>query len=80
MPINPLAGKPASPDVLVDVSKLVTAYFTEMPDPRVPSERVSFGTSGHRGSSFSRSFNEEHILLSLVIMYDQEKEKWLKPD
>jgi len=62
MPINPLAGKPASPDVLVDVSKLVTAYFTEMPDPRVPSERVSFGTSGHRGSSFSRSFNEEHIL------------------
>lgn len=62
MPINPLAGTPASPDILVDVSKLVTAYFTEMPDPRVPSERVSFGTSGHRGSSFSRSFNEEHIL------------------
>jgi len=74
MPINPLAGKPASPDVLVDVSKLVTAYFTEVPDSRVPAERVSFGTSGHRGSSFTRSFNEEHILAitQAICLYRKE--------
>jgi phosphoglucomutase len=47
---------------LVNVPRLVTAYFSERPDPKVPRERVSFGTSGHRGSSFRRSFNEWHIL------------------
>jgi phosphoglucomutase len=46
----------------VDVAKLVTAYYSETPDPSVPAQRVAFGTSGHRGSSFSRSFNEDHIL------------------
>ena len=50
------------PSDLVDVAKLVTAYFTETPDPRLPSQRVAFGTSGHRGSSFDASFNEAHIL------------------
>ena len=62
MSVSPLAGKPAPPSLLVDVAKLVTAYFTEHPDPSIAEQRVSFGTSGHRGSSFTRSFNERHIL------------------
>jgi len=56
------AGQPAAPSDLVDVSKLVTAYFSVHPDPEDPGQRVSFGTSGHRGSAFSASFNEDHIL------------------
>ena len=62
MKISPLAGKPAPPGILVDVPRLVTAYYTDVPDPEIPSQRVSFGTSGHRGSSFARAFNEWHIL------------------
>ena len=62
MPVHPLAGKPAPPEMLVDVSKLVAAYYDETPDPTRPEERVAFGTSGHRGSSFDRRFNEAHIL------------------
>jgi phosphoglucomutase len=62
MKIDPHAGLPAENSVLVDVPKLVSAYFSEKPDPSVPSQRVSFGTSGHRGSSLNRSFNEDHIL------------------
>jgi phosphoglucomutase len=62
MEISPLAGKPADPTSLVDVPKLITAYYTEMPDPSVPGQRVSFGTSGHRGSAFEKAFNEWHIL------------------
>jgi phosphoglucomutase len=60
--VSPSAGQPADRSVLVDVSKLVAAYFSERPDPGVAAERVVFGTSGHRGSSFDRSFNEWHIL------------------
>ncbi|HEY2886857.1 MAG TPA: phosphoglucomutase (alpha-D-glucose-1,6-bisphosphate-dependent) [Rhizomicrobium sp.] len=60
--ISPLAGKPAPADLLVDVPKLVSAYYTEVPDPAVASQRVSFGTSGHRGSAFDCAFNETHIL------------------
>ncbi|MEP6739581.1 MAG: alpha-D-glucose phosphate-specific phosphoglucomutase, partial [Caldimonas sp.] len=60
--ISPLAGKPAPPSLLVDVARLVTAYYEEVPDPTVAAERVAFGTSGHRGSSFDRSFNEPHVL------------------
>jgi len=56
------AGRPADPAQLVDVSKLVKAYFDERPDPAVAAERVAFGTSGHRGSSLDRAFNEWHIL------------------
>jgi phosphoglucomutase len=59
---SPLAGKPAPLDLLVDVPRLVTAYFTEAPDPAVPAQRVAFGTSGQRGSSLNRAFNEAHIL------------------
>ncbi|MBU1699533.1 MAG: phosphoglucomutase (alpha-D-glucose-1,6-bisphosphate-dependent) [Candidatus Eisenbacteria bacterium] len=62
MKVSPLAGKRPSPGMLVDVTKLVTAYYTETPDPAIPEQRVAFGTSGHRGSAFDRAFNERHIL------------------
>ena len=62
MKINPLAGKPAPLEILVDVPQLITAYYTGIPDPSVPEQRVAFGTSGHRGSSFKLAFNEWHIL------------------
>ncbi|HEY2663753.1 MAG TPA: phosphoglucomutase (alpha-D-glucose-1,6-bisphosphate-dependent) [Candidatus Binataceae bacterium] len=62
MEVSPLAGKPADPSLLVNVPKLITAYYTERPDPSVPSQLVAFGTSGHRGSSFDIAFNESHIL------------------
>jgi phosphoglucomutase len=57
-----LAGKQAPPEILVDVARLVTAYYTLTPDPSDPAQRVAFGTSGHRGSAFRRAFNEAHIL------------------
>jgi len=60
--ISPLAGKPAPKSILVDVPKLLAAYADLKPDPSVAAQRVAFGTSGHRGSSFERSFNEWHIL------------------
>ena len=60
--VNPLAGKPAPASVLVDVPRLITAYYTERPDPSIAAQRVAFGTSGHRGSSFDGAFNEAHVL------------------
>ena len=60
--ISPLAGKPVRSSRLVDVGKLVTAYYTGIPDPAQPTQRVAFGTSGHRGSSFELAFNERHVL------------------
>lgn len=62
MDVSPLAGKLADPSILIDVSNLLAAYYTGHPDPSVPAERVAFGTSGHRGCSLDRSFNEAHIL------------------
>ncbi len=62
MKISPFAGKPVDPSRLVDVSRLVTAYFTGRPDAGVAAQRVAFGTSGHRGSSCDLSFNEAHIV------------------
>ena len=62
MTVSPLAGKPAPKSMLVNVARLVAAYYTERPDPAVREQRVSFGTSGHRGSSFRCGFNEAHIL------------------
>jgi phosphoglucomutase len=62
MSLHPLAGQPAPATILVNVPRLVTAYFTNRPDGRRPGQRVSFGTSGHRGSSFANSFNEDHVL------------------
>lgn len=62
MKVSPRAGKPAEPSILVSVPKLVTAYYTDFPDPEAPEQRVVFGTSGHRGSSLTKTFNERHIL------------------
>lgn len=61
-PLSPLAGKRAPTSLLVDVPRLVTAYFVAVPDPAVAAQRVAFGTSGHRGSAFDCAFNETHIL------------------
>src|SRR6187399_3301664 len=62
MPRAKNAGQPADPAQLVNVARLVAAYYTERPDPSVPEQRVSFGTSGHRGSSLACTFNEWHVL------------------
>jgi len=62
MTISPLAGKPAPPSMLVNVPRLVSAYYTGVPDPTIPAQRVCFGTSGHRGSAFLNTFNEQHVL------------------
>ena len=60
--MKPLAGKPAPPAMLVNVPRLVTSYYSEVPDASIPAQRVVFGTSGHRGSAFEKSFNEWHVL------------------
>ena len=70
MTTSPLAGKPAPPSLLVDVPKLITAYYVEIPDSSIPEQRVAFGTSGHRGSSIKRSFNEWHILATTQAICD----------
>jgi phosphoglucomutase len=76
MEVSPLAGKPANPASLVDVPKLITAYYSETPDPSVPGQRVSFGTSGHRGSAFGNAFNEWHILaISQAICLYRKQQK-----
>src|ERR1043165_8062468 len=62
MKVSPLAGKSPEPGMLVNVPKLITAYYTDLPDPSIPAQRVVFGTSGHRGSAFEHSFNEWHVL------------------
>jgi phosphoglucomutase len=62
MKVSPFAGKPPEPGMLVNVPKLITAYYTDVPDPSIPAQRVAFGTSGHRGSSLQKAFNEWHIL------------------
>ncbi|HUJ87629.1 MAG TPA: phosphoglucomutase (alpha-D-glucose-1,6-bisphosphate-dependent) [Burkholderiales bacterium] len=70
---SPLAGKPATPDLLVDVPRLVTAYYTGVPDPSVPAQQVAFGTSGHRGCAFENSFNERHVLAIAQAICDYRK-------
>ena len=61
--------------MLVNVPRLVTAYYTEQPDPSVPERRVAFGTSGNRGSSFDKAFNEWHILATsqAICLYREQK-------
>jgi phosphoglucomutase len=71
--VSPLAGKPATPAMLVDVPKLVTAYYTGVPDSSVQGQRVAFGTSGHRGSAFENSFNEWHVLAISQAICDHRK-------
>ena len=71
--ISPLAGKPATAAQLIDVAKLVAAYWAERPDPTVAAQRVAFGTSGHRGSAFDVSFNEWHVLAITQAICDQRR-------
>jgi phosphoglucomutase len=71
--VNPLAGKTAEPSMLVNVPRLVTAYFAGKPDPAVPAQRVAFGTSGHRGSALNNAFNEAHILAASQAVCDHRR-------
>jgi len=73
--VSPLAGKPAPQSLLVDVAKLLAAYADLRPDPAVPAQCVAFGTSGHRGSAFERSFNEWHVLAISQAICDYRKRK-----
>jgi phosphoglucomutase len=76
MKVSAFAGKPAEASMLVNVPKLITAYYTEVPDPSAPEQRVSFGTSGHRGSAFEKSFNEWHVLaISQAICLYRRQQK-----
>jgi phosphoglucomutase len=74
---NPAAGKPVDPASLVNVPRLVTAYFVGKPDLNEPTQRVAFGTSGHRGSSLKNSFNEDHILATTQAICDYRREAGL---
>ena len=75
MSLSPLAGKPAPQSLLVDVPKLIAAYYDRRPDPTVKEERVAFGTSGHRGTSFAGTFNEYHIhaITQAICQYRREQ-------
>src|SRR5690348_11515112 len=73
MSTQALAGKPAPASVLVDLTALREAYERDAPDPAIPAERVAFGTSGHRGSSFKRSFNRHHILAVVQAICEYRK-------
>jgi phosphoglucomutase len=74
--LSPLAGKPAPASLLVNVPRLITAYYTERPDASVAAQRVAFGTSGHRGSSLTHSFNEAHILAisQAICLYRRQQQ------
>lgn len=74
MSVHPLAGKPAPPELLVNIPKLISAYCSFKPDPKIPGHRISFGTSGHRGSSLDYSFNEDHILAICQALCDHRKQ------
>jgi phosphoglucomutase len=73
MKISPLAGKPATPAMLVNVPRLITAYYSNIPDAAIPAQRIAFGTSGHRGSAFETSFNERHVLATSQAICDYRK-------
>ena len=75
MTTNPLAGKPVETRMLVDVPRLITAYYSGVPDPSVSAQRVAFGTSGHRGTAFNGSFHESHILAitQAICLYRKER-------
>ncbi len=73
--LSPLAGKPAPRELLVNVPRLITTYYSEKPDVNVATEKVAFGTSGHRGSAFNRAFNEEHILAITQAICQYRKEQ-----
>ncbi|HBZ55680.1 MAG TPA: phosphoglucomutase, alpha-D-glucose phosphate-specific [Syntrophobacteraceae bacterium] len=73
MTLHPLAGKPATRSILVNVPRLVTHYYTRHPDVSLAAQQVSFGTSGHRGTSFKNSFNEDHILATSQAICDYRR-------
>jgi phosphoglucomutase len=75
MNVSPLAGKPAEPSMLVNIPRLITAYYAERPDPTVREQRVAFGTSGHRGSAFKNAFNEAHILAIAQAICEYRKQR-----
>ena len=75
MKIDPLAGKPATEVARVDIPRLVSAYYTEVPDPRIAAQQVSFGTSGHRGSALEKTFNEAHVLAISQAICEYRKQK-----
>jgi phosphoglucomutase len=75
MNVSPLAGKPITSATLVDVPRLVTAYYTDVPDSSVQAQRVAFGTSGHRGSAFEHTFNEWHVLAISQAICDYRKRR-----
>jgi phosphoglucomutase len=76
MKVSTIAGKITDPSHWVNIPKLITAYYSGKPDPFIPAQRISFGTSGHRGSSFENSFNEDHILaITQAICYYRKQEK-----
>jgi phosphoglucomutase len=80
MSVSPFAGQPAPASMRVNVPRLVTAYYAQRPDPSVPLQRVQFGTSGHRGSAFARTFNESHILsITQAICDYRTQQKTLGP-
>ena len=73
MALHELAGKPAPRSFLVNVPRLVSAYYVSKPDPSDPAQRVAFGTSGHRGSSLRGSFNEDHILATSQAIVEHRR-------
>ena len=75
MSIDPRAGKPAEPDMLVNVPRLITGYYADQPNVAEKTQRVAFGTSGHRGSSLSVSFNENHILAITQAICEYRKQQ-----
>jgi phosphoglucomutase len=73
MALSPLAGKPATREMLVDLARLEREYYARVPDPDEPAQRVSFGTSGHRGSSLRGSFTEAHVLVITQAICDYRR-------
>jgi phosphoglucomutase len=78
MALSPLAGKPAPRDLLVNIPRLITSYYTYAPDVSDPTQRVAFGTSGHRGSPFKTSFNEDHILAIAQAICEYRKKEGIR--
>jgi phosphoglucomutase len=78
MKLHELAGKPAPRSLLANITRLITAYYTHKPDISETTQRVSFGTSGHRGSSLKSSFNEAHILAVSQAISDYRKANKIK--
>ena len=72
MTVDARAGKPPDPSMLANIPRLMTAYYTRRPDPSLREQRVTFGTSGHRGSAFACALNEAHILAVTQAGYGRE--------